>query len=1749
MHRRAVACTFALVVAFAVAASLVVAQTLLFDCGGGAVFVPPGDYGAITIDTGATACGSVTVEDVAADSITISASGGVNVVGAIAITRLTCKPAATVCVDFTSAVVAAESITLRGATYNSTIVASGTVHAVLLRFSSAVAGVPLIEVSDVDMNANATSTDNFVRAYLTRFVSPVTSVGALAWRNTTLVATITAAGLASAATSWFDDAFSGTNATTLSWDGVSQRVNATSSSAAAQCIVTNFASTVSDVSALAWRNTTIDATLVNSGAVLVAGARFGGNLSNVAALTWGNVSISASATSRAADVRVYVAIFASVTGVGALAWHHTTLDATLTSSTFAAVATAWFNGAFTGTNSTALTWDAVAYQVSATSTRGYVNVFVAVFTSSLTDVGALTWRNTSFNATLAAATTVVFAIARFNAGLVGTTSTTLLVADAVLTVAATSDTGATRFVCATHFLLPVLDVLALTWRRVSLSARLRSDGLVPVTAAAAVFGAEIDGGGAAATVLELDTLNVIVQVASASNVSAAVAIFASDCPGLRRIAVTNSTLDADASAASVDCAVVAFTAATCADVTSPSVRVLLSRAAIVARGGSIASAALVAVTCGADSVMVTESLLVADVAAQVATAAAFLVTPGDATDLRECVVAGTTVRATVASTAPRSQPATAQLLAAAAMVLVVSAQWPPPPAQELRGVELVSVAKCSVFATASAPFHRAAGGLAIFAVAVAGAPPGMQLRVSDSAVRGAVTLAAGDAACGLVRFDSARTSVGDVVVAASRLDCTGIDVGAGRAGVAAVSFELPLAAGASGAATIAVANVTAAVGAATLRVAGAALAASLVVCAASERCAVDASTLTVAAASAASARGVAVHATLLNVSAVAPRVAVVNASVLRLTSLAASGSAGASPPTATLTAAIVTASGAAPTSGAPTSAADIAVRDSQLVDATATASSGAADLALVRLAAPAVAARWALTGNALQAPSRAGSALAVVAVSDTGALSPDVALAIDNNTARTIGAVLRQPVAAATPPSAAALVTDLRGSTWTLGCGNRWPRAVTRSFVREAGRTGSIVDVCNATSRTATHRSLTATLGPLPRPRESPTATVSLSRPERAFRELPYTHTRSATLTFATTSGVVVQRRAVTHTLHPAPPRRPALLPLARVASTSVNAAAVVAVVGPITADAARMRFTLQLANRIAAGDCADVAAGDGAPEWSAAPLQLRLGAAGHGYALGTALGNVAVLTVAFAVPLVVYRAWWRVAHRDDPGETAPSFTCAATNSRALVISAKIVALLLEPTVGAGLALVASPAAPVSFRVVGPLLATMFAGAAAACWIVLVWRRTRVEAYCRLPELSSVCDRLFVHGEGEWVIPDPDDPPRGYRRRRPMRAGEDAPAPDATLFEREQFALSLPLIENFTDRARWFWAAEASALAALGCCRIVGMLAGCLAEGAASVVVLSALLMALVALRPHRLVALHVLAPVLVLLQIAILAAALARATADIVAQLSVAAAALQLVACALALLRLAARVLQLLSDRMTQAGARDGRAAPMRLEELLDDGAEVELVKQVPRRRVATRVGGRGARFEAPQDRAAAPREQRQRRGYTGDDDSDHRWRTARRRATDDDGGAAQLDVEPAARPRRKARPAAAASKPAATPHNVGLDTVGGNRTASSRQRAASGDSASLPNDAARDRAPDPPPSPSWVARQATPNETIFASVPTHLLVSPDAYPTPQPSDDDDDDESTSDPDELLGEPLNAEEMERLLGVPTRAE
>jgi hypothetical protein len=190
---------------FCAVASVAAAQS--FDCSGGAIVVPPGDYGAITIDTGATACGSVTIADVVANNITIYASGGggINVAGAIAITRLTCKPAARVCVDFQSTTVTADSITLRSATYDSTIVASETVNAIVLRIQGAVSSVRSIEVADVDMRVEATSTGGVVQSFLVQFSSMVTGVGALAWRNTTLAATLSASSTV-VATAWFSGA-------------------------------------------------------------------------------------------------------------------------------------------------------------------------------------------------------------------------------------------------------------------------------------------------------------------------------------------------------------------------------------------------------------------------------------------------------------------------------------------------------------------------------------------------------------------------------------------------------------------------------------------------------------------------------------------------------------------------------------------------------------------------------------------------------------------------------------------------------------------------------------------------------------------------------------------------------------------------------------------------------------------------------------------------------------------------------------------------------------------------------------------------------------------------------------------------------------------------------------------------------------------------------------------------------------------------------------------------------------------------------------------------------------------------------------------------------------------------------------------------------------------------------------------------------------------------------------------------------
>jgi hypothetical protein len=300
--RHAAACagiivTFAF--ALAVAASLAAAQS--FDCNSGSVLVPPGDYGAITIDTGATACGSVTIADVAAVSIVINASsaGAINVTGAIAITRLTCRPAATVCVEFASAVVAADSITLRGATYNSTIVLSSLAEAIVLSFQGAVSGVHSLEVSDVDMRVNATSTGGVVSCFLTYFASSATVVSALTWRDTTLVADLKASSTVFVATAWFQGAVFGTNATTLTWDGVSQRVVATSSSGVVLTSVAGFLAFVTGVSALTWRNTTVVADLKALSTVFVATTWFQAALfgADATSLSWDGVSQRVNATS------------------------------------------------------------------------------------------------------------------------------------------------------------------------------------------------------------------------------------------------------------------------------------------------------------------------------------------------------------------------------------------------------------------------------------------------------------------------------------------------------------------------------------------------------------------------------------------------------------------------------------------------------------------------------------------------------------------------------------------------------------------------------------------------------------------------------------------------------------------------------------------------------------------------------------------------------------------------------------------------------------------------------------------------------------------------------------------------------------------------------------------------------------------------------------------------------------------------------------------------------------------------------------------------------------------------------------------------------------------------------------------------------------------------------------------------------------------------------------------------------------
>jgi hypothetical protein len=372
--RSLVAC---LILTLCVATSLAAAQS--FDCSSGSVVVPPGDYGAITIDTGATACASITIADVAANHITmyVSSGRGINVTGAVAITRLTCKPAATVCVEFASTVVAADSITLRGASYNSTIVSSAVAEATLLVFRNSVAGVRSVEVADVDMRLHAASLGDFTYAFMTRFASSVNAVGAGAWtwRNTTFIATLTGPTDVYLETVVFGGEFSGSSATTLAWDGVLQRVSATSTGGVVGCFVTRFVSSVTGVSALEWRNTALGATLTANVSISTATAWIGGALTgtNATTLTWDGISQRVNATSTGGHVQCYMGFLASITGVSALEWRNTTLVATLTASSSLETATTWFNGALSGTNATSLTWEGVSQRVNASATGGAVD--------------------------------------------------------------------------------------------------------------------------------------------------------------------------------------------------------------------------------------------------------------------------------------------------------------------------------------------------------------------------------------------------------------------------------------------------------------------------------------------------------------------------------------------------------------------------------------------------------------------------------------------------------------------------------------------------------------------------------------------------------------------------------------------------------------------------------------------------------------------------------------------------------------------------------------------------------------------------------------------------------------------------------------------------------------------------------------------------------------------------------------------------------------------------------------------------------------------------------------------------------------------------------------------------------------------------------------------------------------------------------------------------------------------------------
>jgi hypothetical protein len=298
---------------------------------------------------------------------------------------------------FSSTVTDVGALTWRNTTLNANVTASSAARLALAWFTDAFVGANATTLmwDGVSQHVTATATGGGIDVYVTFFDASVVGVSAATWRNTTLVASLAAASFADSAISWFNSALSGTNATTLTWDGVSQCVTATSSGGGVHAVVTFFSS-AAGVSALAWRSTMLDAAVSASSFSRVASVWFNGALvaANATTLTWNGVTQRVNATSTGDFVQCFlVRFFARVTGVCALVWRNTTLLAsTLTARAGISVATAWFSDAFIGINSTTLTWYGVSQRVNANASV-FAQTFVSIFRSSVTGAKGLAWRN------------------------------------------------------------------------------------------------------------------------------------------------------------------------------------------------------------------------------------------------------------------------------------------------------------------------------------------------------------------------------------------------------------------------------------------------------------------------------------------------------------------------------------------------------------------------------------------------------------------------------------------------------------------------------------------------------------------------------------------------------------------------------------------------------------------------------------------------------------------------------------------------------------------------------------------------------------------------------------------------------------------------------------------------------------------------------------------------------------------------------------------------------------------------------------------------------------------------------------------------------------------------------------------------------------------------------------------------------------------------------------------------------------